>query len=308
MDGCGSLLGLRGMGRAEIESILDRADDLLPVVDGERDLDPVSRTAVFGLVFLEDSTRTRLSFETAVHRLGHRVISMTTSGSSTSKGETLVDTARNIAAMGVQGLVVRCGRSGGAARIADAIDVPVVNAGDGRHEHPTQGLLDASALRARLGTLEGRRILIVGDIGNSRVARSDTHCLLALGASVTLVGPPGMVPWHFASLGEQVVVSHELDPVLDRADAVITLRIQRERSSAGIVASDYRQAFGLTAGRSAQLRPDVPILHPGPANRGVEIDDEVLEDPDRSLVLDQVRRGVAVRMAVLERLLTRSSR
>ena len=291
------------MDRAEIEAILDRAEALLSVVDGSAEVSTPARTAIFGLMFLEDSTRTRLSFETAVHRLGHRIVSMSASGSSTSKGETLVDTARNIAAMGVQGLIVRCGRSGGAARIAEAVGVPVVNAGDGRHEHPTQGLLDASALRHRLGSLDGRRILIVGDIRNSRVARSDIHALNTLGAEVVLVGPPPMVPWTLASLGRGVTVSHELDPVLDDADAIVTLRIQRERSSTGVVGSDYRKAFGLTVDRFEALRAGTPILHPGPANRGIEIDDEVLEHDGRSLALDQVRRGVAVRMAVLERTL-----
>ncbi len=295
------------MERTEVEAILDRAEALLPAVDGTRKATQIQESAVFGLVFLEDSTRTRLSFETAIHRLGQRAVAMTSTGSSTSKGESLVDTARNVAAMGVQGLVVRCRQSGGAARIADEVDVPVVNAGDGRHEHPTQGLLDAAALRSRLGSLEGRRILIVGDIGNSRVARSDIYSFTALGAAVTLVGPPSMVPWHLASLGHSIVVSHELDPVLDQADAVVTLRIQRERSSSGTVPSDYREGFGLTKDRCRNLRREVPILHPGPANRGVEIDDGVLEDASRCLVLDQVRHGVAVRMAVLERAMAGAS-
>lgn len=298
-----SLLGLHSMGRAEIETILDRAEDLLPIVDGHQTAAAVASPGVFGLLFLEDSTRTRLSFETAVHRLGHRCVAMAASGSSASKGENLVDTARNLAAMGLEGLVVRCGRSGGAARVADAIDIPVVNAGDGRHEHPTQGLLDASALRHRLGSLVDRRVLVVGDIINSRVARSNIHCLSTLGARVTLVGPPELVPWQFASLASNLTISHQLDPVLEQADAVIMLRIQRERASSHAVASDYRAAYGLTEARADSLRHDVVVLHPGPANRGVEIDDAVLEDPTRSLVLDQVRRGVAVRMAILERML-----
>lgn len=295
------------MERAEIEAILDRAEELLPAVDGTSEATQAQASAVFGLMFLEDSTRTRLSFETAIHRLGQRAVAMTSTGSSTSKGESLVDTARNVAAMGVQGLVVRCRQSGGAARIAEEVNVPVVSAGDGRHEHPTQGLLDASALRSRLGSLEGQRILIVGDIGNSRVARSDIYAFSALGAHVTLVGPPSMVPWHLASIDDGIVISHELDPVLDRADAIVTLRIQRERSSSGTLPSDYRAGFGLTRHRCRELRKEVLILHPGPANRGVEIDDEVLEDASRCLVLDQVRHGVAVRMAVLERALVDAS-
>ncbi len=259
--------------------------------------------AVVGLMFLEDSTRTRCSFETAVHRLGHAPVVLSGRGSSASKGESLADTAANLAAMGMQALIVRCSQSGGPRIVRDVSGLPVINAGDGRHEHPTQALLDLSTLRASLGTLEGRRILIVGDVLNSRVARSNVHGLTALGAHILLVGPASLAPWRLADLSPAVTVAHDLDAVLDTADAVMMLRIQRERDAGRSVAADYRQAFGMTRARADRLAPKVPILHPGPVNRGVELDDDVLDDPARSLVLEQVRRGVAVRIAVLERAL-----
>ena len=302
----GSLLGLRGLDRSSVESILDRAEALLPIVDGTQPMGNVD-PAVVGLLFMEDSTRTRGSFEVAVHRLGHRPVTLVGTGSSASKGESLLDTAANLVAMGIDALVVRTGLSGGVACLAEKLPIPILNAGDGRHEHPTQGLLDASTLRASLGDLQGRRVAIVGDILNSRVARSGIQILATLGAHILLVGPPSLVPWRLADVevasGARIEVSHDLDAVLDGVDAVMLLRIQRERDAGGSVASDYRNAFGLTVTRASRLSPDVPILHPGPVNRGVELDDAVLEDKNRSLVLEQVRRGVAVRMAILERAL-----
>ncbi|MBC02019.1 MAG: aspartate carbamoyltransferase [Phycisphaerae bacterium] len=306
-----SLPGLRGLDRASVESILDRAEVLLSVVDGDRSMEEVATErvdpAVVGLLFMEDSTRTRGSFEVAVHRLGHRPVTLVGRGSSASKGESLLDTAANLAAMGIDALVVRTGLSGGVACLAEALPLPVLNAGDGRHEHPTQGLLDASTLRASLGDLQGRRVAIVGDILNSRVARSGIHVLATLGAQIVLVGPPSLVPWRLVDVvpGARIEVSHDLDAVLEAVDAVMMLRIQRERDAGGSVASDYRNAFGMTEDRASRLAAGVPILHPGPVNRGVELDDGVLEDKSRSKVLDQVRRGVAVRMAILERALMR---
>lgn len=302
----GSLLGLRDLDRPSIESILDRADALLPVVDGIETAPKVA-PAVIGLLFMEDSTRTRGSFEVAVDRLGHRPVTLVGAGSSASKGETLLDTAANLVAMGIDALVVRTGLSGGVASVAEHLAVPILNAGDGRHEHPTQGLLDASTLRASFGDLHGRRVAIVGDILNSRVARSNLHVLCALGAQILLVGPPSLVPWRLAEFDpgseSRIEVSHDLDAVLDSVDAVMMLRIQRERDAGQSVASDYRTAFGMTVARASRLRPEVRILHPGPVNRGVELDGAVLDDEDRSLVLEQVRRGVAVRMAILEKAL-----
>ncbi|OUX03047.1 MAG: aspartate carbamoyltransferase [Phycisphaeraceae bacterium TMED231] len=295
-----SMLGLRDLGPERLESILDRAESLLPVVrDGVALPNPV-RPAMVGLLFLENSTRTRCSFEVAANRLGHRSVVLTGLGSSLDKGESLIDTAANLAAMGLDALVIRSAIAGGADLVARNIGIPVVNAGDGRHEHPTQALLDASTLRARLGSLAGKRILIVGDILNSRVARSNIHALTAMGATVVLVGPPPLLPWTFAEFGSGVDVTHDLDGVLDTADAVMMLRIQLERDAGRAVASDYRFAFGLTVNRLARLGPEVPILHPGPMNRGVEIDDSVSADIARSAILEQVARGVAVRMAIIE--------
>lgn len=313
----GSLLGLRGLGRDHITAILDQAEGLLPIVDGVDGADGKARMAsvhtnpaVVGLLFMEDSTRTRGSFETAVHRLGHRPVTLTGGGSSASKGESLLDTAKNLAAMGSQVIVVRTSRSGGAGHLDEGLDVPVVNAGDGRHEHPTQALLDASTLRARLGSLEGRRIAIVGDVLNSRVARSNIYALQELGAQIVLVGPPSLVPWRLADLlsttDRRIGVAHDFDAILDSVDAVMMLRIQRERDAGRAISSDYRQVFGMTVDRAARLRPEVPVLHPGPVNRGVELDDAVLDHLDRSLVLEQVRRGTAVRMAILTRALAES--
>ena len=302
----GSLLGLRGLDRSTVESLLDRAEDLLPIVDGDRPMDTVD-PAVVGLLFMEDSTRTRGSFEVAVHRLGHRPVTLTGKGSSASKGESLLDTAANLVAMGIDVLVVRTSLSGGVAHLSKTLPIPILNAGDGRHEHPTQGLLDASTLRASIGDLQGRRVAIVGDILNSRVARSGIQVLATLGAHILLVGPPALVPWRLADIdvprGANIEISHDLDAVLDGVDAVMVLRIQRERDAGRSVAPDYRNAYGLTASRASRLPAAVPILHPGPVNRGVELDDAVLEDKNRSLVLKQVRRGVAVRMAVIERAL-----
>lgn len=304
----GSLLGLRDLGREYITAILDRAEELLPVVDGQSGPDVAgSLPAVVGLLFLEDSTRTRGSFEIAVHRLGHRPVTLTGGGSSASKGESLLDTAKNLVAMGSQAIVVRTSRSGGASHLDTDLDVPIINAGDGRHEHPTQALLDASTLRFRLGSLEGKRIAIVGDVLNSRVARSNIYALHALGAQVLLVGPPSLVPWRLADMlsgGDRpILVAHDFDAILDSVDAVMMLRIQRERDAGRAISADYRHAFGMTVDRAARLGTEVPILHPGPVNRGVELDDAVLDRLDRSLVLEQVRRGTAVRMSVLARAL-----
>ena len=215
--------------------------------------------------------------------------------------KTLADTARTIKSMGVEVIVARCSESGGAAKILEATGGPVINAGDGRHEHPTQGLLDALALQERLGSLEGKSILIVGDIANSRVARSNIHGLSALGAQIVLVGPPALVPEAMAELAPgAITIHHDLDDALPQADAVMTLRVQLERGGGEAIGSDYRKAYGLTEDRAARLGADVPVLHPGPSNRGVEIDDAVHDDPQRSLISTQVTCGVAVRMAVLE--------
>ena len=296
-----SLISLCGMERQEILGLLDRASSLLPVVRGEEPPLELDSHAIVGLLFFENSTRTRCSFEVATRRLGLYPMALSSAGSSISKGETLADTARTIKSMGVEVIVARCSESGGAAKILEATGGPVINAGDGRHEHPTQGLLDALALQERLGSLEGKSILIVGDIANSRVARSNIHGLSALGAQIVLVGPPALVPEAMAELAPgAITIHHDLDDALPQADAVMTLRVQLERGGGEAIGSDYRKAYGLTEDRAARLGADVPVLHPGPSNRGVEIDDAVHDDPQRSLISTQVTCGVAVRMAVLE--------
>lgn len=302
-----SLIGLRGMPQEEILGLLDRASSLLPVVRREAPPLKADRPAIVANLFFENSTRTRCSFEVAAWRLGHSSVTLGSSGTSMNKGETLQDTAQTIAAMGVDAIVVRCSESGGAAKIQEWTDLPVINAGDGRNEHPTQGLLDALALKERLGALEGRKILIVGDIANSRVARSNIFGLSTLGAQIVLLGPPALLPESMVQLAPgAVTIQQNLDEALLEADAVMMLRVQRERGAADSIGADYREAYGLTVDRADRLDAGVPILHPGPSNRGVEIDDAVHDDPDRSIIRTQVTCGVAVRMAVLEWVLQRT--
>jgi aspartate carbamoyltransferase catalytic subunit len=304
MTAQGDLLALDGMRRDEILAIVDQAEGYLPIAMGERPPLDLLRGRIIANLFFEDSTRTRSSFTIAARRLGAEVLDLSGVGSSITKGETLVDTARNIEAMGVSAIVVRCAASGGAKLVADAVQCPVINAGDGRHEHPTQGLLDLMTLQRRLGELEGRTVAIVGDISASRVARSAIHGLTALGADVLLVGPPALVPGTFRQIARgpgSIDISHDLDAVLGEVDAIMMLRVQFERGSD--VAGDFRGSYGLTTDRLARLRADVPILHPGPINRGLEMDAEAADDPVRSAVLQQVTNGVATRMAVLARAL-----
>jgi len=295
------LLGLEGACPDTIREILARARSLRTACRG----DELAGRVVANL-FFEDSTRTRCSFEVAATRLGAHVLNLGSRGSSASKGESLVDTARNIEAMGVDALVVRTAASGGAALVADACTTPVINAGDGRHEHPTQALLDAFVLEERLGGLQGRRVAIVGDILNSRVARSNVHGLIALGAHVTLVGPPALLDGSFRGLvpeavADQLAIAHDIDSVLEEADAVMMLRIQRERASSDLIATDYRRLYGMTAERAARLSGDQVLLHPGPVNRGVEMDGVVLDSNPHVVVLEQVAAGTWVRAAVLLR-------
>lgn len=299
------------MSRDEIIAILTHASTMIPLATrahtrGES-RKPTGR--ILASLFFEDSTRTRLSFAIAATRRGVTTLDLTASGSSISKGESLTDTARTVEAMGVDALVVRTRASGGAALIANAVACPVINAGDGRHEHPTQGLLDALTLAQALGRddfdLAGVNILIVGDIANSRVARSDIACLGALGASIVCVGPPGLVPHTLEPLG--CIVAHDLDEHLENADAIIMLRVQSERhgqnQSTGIAGlgslREYRSLYALTTDRAARLSSQTVIMHPGPMNRGVEIDAAVADGP-ASLITTQVARGIAVRMAVLD--------
>lgn len=290
-------------GRAGIEEMLVRSESFLEVTQREIPKVPALRGRTVVSLFYEDSTRTRLSFETAAKRLSADTMTFAVSTSSVKKGESLLDTVRTIEAMGIDAIVVRHSAAGAPHRIAGWTDASVVNAGDGRNEHPTQALLDAFTLRRHRGpSLDGCRIAIVGDVRHSRVARSDVKAFHALGCDLTLVGPPTLMPECLD--GWPVSVSYDLDDVLPEADVVYLLRIQRERIDLGLFPSirEYAARWGLTRERAARLKPDTLVMHPGPMNRGVEIADEVADSP-RSLVTEQVANGVAVRMAVLYALL-----
>jgi aspartate carbamoyltransferase catalytic subunit len=290
------LLAIEGLERSALEQLLMRAQEYREGNVGGRHL--VGR--VVANVFYEPSTRTRSSFEVAAAGLGAHVLNWSLSGSSAAKGETLVDTAKNIAALGVSIIVIRHQSSGAAALVARSVSCSVVNAGDGQHEHPSQGLLDAFTLWRRWsGGLEGKRVAIVGDILRSRVARSNLYCLKALGAQVVLCGPPTMLPVGLDELGADVTTN--LDDALAGADAVMMLRIQKERQADALFPStaEYHALWGLTSERAAALKPETVVLHPGPVNRGLELSPEVA-DGQRSLILEQVQNGVAVRKAILE--------
>jgi aspartate carbamoyltransferase catalytic subunit len=300
------LLSMEDLAAAEILELCDAAEHYLPQARGDLSI-PRLTTLVdrfVAMLFLEDSTRTRSSFTIAARRLGADSLNLSGEGSSLSKGETLADTALNIQAMGVHAIVVRSQAAGAAQLIARAVQCPVINAGDGRHEHPTQALLDVMTMRQRLGDLRGRVIAIVGDINGSRVARSNIHALVALGADVRLVGPPTLVPstfLHIASGPGRISISHAFDEVLGQADAVMMLRVQFERGTD--IAADYRQQFALTAARAQTMKPGAIVMHPGPMNRGLELDGDVADDSQRSVIMQQVTNGVAMRMAVLAALL-----
>jgi aspartate carbamoyltransferase catalytic subunit len=290
-------------GRAGIESMLDVSESFLEVTRRDIPKVPALRGKMVVSLFYEDSTRTRMSFETAARRLSADTMNFAVSTSSVKKGESLLDTVQTIEAMGVDAIVVRHGASGAPNRVAAWSSACVVNAGDGRHEHPTQALLDAFTLRRHRGpTLDGCRIAIVGDIRHSRVARSDVKAFHALGCELTLVGPPTLMPERLD--GWPVSVSSDLDHVLSEVDVVYLLRIQRERIGQALFPSlrEYSARWGLTTERAARLKPDTLVMHPGPMNRGIEIAGEVADSP-RSLVTEQVANGVAVRMAVLWSLL-----
>jgi aspartate carbamoyltransferase catalytic subunit len=261
---------------------------------------PALRGKVVLNAFFEDSTRTRTSFTLAAQRLSADVIDFSEKGSSVSKGETLVDTARNIEAMGVDAIVIRHHASGSALQLARTVRCSVINAGDGAHEHPTQGLLDLYTIRERFGRVRGLKVAIVGDIANSRVARSAVWGLTRLGASVFLVGPPTLVPRGFEQLAPGVTVTSDFDAVVGEVDVINMLRVQNERMKAAQFPSvrEFTRLFGLTWDRFQKCRPDVFVMHPGPMNRGIEIHNEIADGPN-SGILKQVSNGLAVRMAVL---------
>jgi len=292
-----SLLDVDDFSASELVSVLDRAvafrESLPP-----RDL--LAGVPVLNL-FFEASTRTATSFTLAEQRVGADIISFAPGASSLGKGETINDTAITLSGIGVRLIVVRHNESGFARRLADCFDGHVVNAGDGTHAHPTQALLDLMTLRQEFGRFEGLRVAITGDILHSRVARSNIVGMRALGIDVTLVGPPTLLPPGFA--GDGVRIERDFDAILPHVDAVMMLRIQRERIDVGLLPSleDYTRRYQLNRARLRALRSDAVILHPGPYNRGVELTDEVLDDP-RSRYVAQVRNGVFVRMAVLDAL------
>ncbi|WP_338866047.1 aspartate carbamoyltransferase catalytic subunit [Myxococcus stipitatus] len=290
------LLGIEGWRRDELEAVLDRARSHLP---GGPDTTHLLRGKVVANLFFEDSTRTRTSFHMAARGLGAGVLDWSPSGSSTSKGETLLDTARNIEATGPVAIVMRHRSSGAPHLVAKHVRCVVINAGDGTHEHPSQALLDAFTLRQRWGSLDGRTVLIVGDILHSRVARSNLWCLKALGARVIVCGPPTLIPPGLEAMGAEV--THNLDAVLPQADAVMCLRLQLERMGEAFLPStrEYSRLFGLTTAREERMKAGALVMHPGPINRGLELAPAVA-DGARSVILEQVSNGVAVRRAILE--------
>lgn len=296
------LLTMEGMPRAELEDLLDLGDEFVDVLDRDIPKVPTLRGATVATMFFEPSTRTRLSFERAARALSADVLSFNPGTSSVTKGESLKDTALTLRAMGADLMVVRHAATGAAHRVAQWVDVPVVNAGDGAHQHPTQAVLDSLTLRRHFGKLDGLHVGIVGDIRHSRVARSCLQAFATLGARVTLIAPPTLLPPD--TEGWPAEAAADLDAVIDGLDVVYLLRIQQERGGDSGFTSlpEYVRRFGLDDRRFARLNSEAVVMHPGPMNRGVEISPHVADSP-RTLILDQVRNGVAARMAVLFRLL-----
>ena len=292
------LLGLEGMTKEELALILDTAVSFREVLDRPiKKVPPLQGKTVVNL-FFESSTRTRISFELAERRLSADVVSFTTAASSVSKGETLKDTARNIEAMKIDMVVIRHAAPGSAHFLTRVVDANIINAGDGGHEHPTQGLLDMYTLREKFGTLEGLRVCIVGDITHSRVARSNIYGLITMGAKVSVCGPTTLIPREIEQLG--VTVYHRLEDVIPEVDALNVLRIQLERQKSGLFPSlrEYHRFFGVTKEKVSKSPKPITIMHPGPINRDVELSAD-LADSEHSVILQQVTNGVAIRMAVL---------
>lgn len=288
--------------RSTIEELLDEADGFAEVLVRPIPKVPALRGKTIATMFFEPSTRTKMSFDKAAKALSADIVSFSPGTSAISKGESLKDTALTIRAMGVDLMVVRHKATGAAWRLADWLDIPIVNAGDGAHQHPTQALLDCQTIRQRFGSLDGLQIAIVGDIKHSRVARSNVFAMSTLGAEVILVGPPTLLPVDVASWPVKTTV--DLDGVIPTVDVVYLLRVQTERGGASVFPSlaEYAERFGMSNRRFASLKPEAVVLHPGPMNRGVEISHDVADDK-RALILEQVANGVATRMAVLFRLL-----
>ncbi len=296
------LLGIDDLDAAQVVHILDTAEQLLPIATRERNTVPTLRGKVVCNLFLEDSTRTRISFDLAAKRLSAEVLNFSAKGSSVSKGESFKDTALTLDAMGVDCVVVRSHSSGAPRQLARYLDVPIMNAGDGWHQHPTQALLDAFTMRRHLGDLAGRHVVIVGDLLHSRVARSEVQALRLLGARVSVVAPPTLLPPAIEGWGVEVV--QDLDRILPEVDVVYVLRVQRERMHRAFFPSsrEYARLWGMDGRRLGMLADHAIVMHPGPMNRGVEITGEVA-DSDRAVITEQVTNGIAVRMACLYLLL-----
>jgi aspartate carbamoyltransferase catalytic subunit len=292
------LLGLHELSADELRFILDTADSFKEVSTRSVKKVPALRGRVVVNAFWEDSTRTRVSFQLAAQRLSADTIDFSEKSSSVSKGETLIDTARNIEAMGVDVIVIRHPAAGAAQLLSRTVKCSIVNAGDGAHEHPTQGLLDLYTIRERFGRVAGLKVAIVGDIANSRVARSNLWGLSQLGAEVILVGPPTLLPRSFEQLGARV--THDFDSIIGEVDVVNMLRVQFERikSSQFPTVREFTSMYGLTWDRFQRCKKAVFIMHPGPMNRGIEIQSDIADGPQRG-ILPQVTNGLAVRMAVL---------
>ena len=292
------LLTLEALSPDEINFVLDTAESLKEVSTRSIKKVPALRGRVIVNAFFEDSTRTRMSFSLAAQRLSADVLDFTGKGSSVSKGETLIDTARNIEAMGIDTMVIRHSAAGSAELLSRNLKCSIINAGDGAHEHPTQGLLDLYTIRERFGRIEGLKVAVVGDVANSRVARSNLWGLLKLGAKVIFVGPPTLCPRTFEKLGATVV--HDFDSVIGEVDVINMLRVQNERmkSAQFPTVREFTKLFGLTWDRFQRCKKDVFVMHPGPMNRGIEIQSDIADGPS-SGILKQVENGLAVRMAVL---------
>jgi aspartate carbamoyltransferase catalytic subunit len=297
------LLGIEDFPRSDVEQLLARARDFQPKEGGSYPRLTSCAGKMVVTLFFENSTRTRSSFEIAAKRLGAETLSITAAGSSVSKGESLVDTLNTLAAMRPQAIVMRHGASGAPHFLAQHLSTPIVNAGDGAHEHPTQALLDARTILDNKGALEGLRVAIIGDIAHSRVARSNIFLLSKFGVDIVLCGPPSLVPRELASIAPGVRLEHDIRKAILGADVIMMLRVQLERIHEPTMdASEYFQFYGLRLEHLELAKPDVIVLHPGPINRGREISSEVA-DSQRSMILNQVGNGIAVRMAVLERVL-----
>ncbi len=292
------LLGIEGLSRPVISSLLDRAEHFADLPTGEQ-LSHLNGVTVFNL-FFENSTRTKISFDLAARRIGSSILNVPISNSSIKKGESLLDTAITLNAMHPDILVIRHHNSGASLMLSRNVDASVVNAGDGRHEHPTQAILDALTIRRRLGAIEGLKIAICGDIKNSRVARSNIHLLSTLGATIRLVSPPTLMPPNITAMGVQTY--HHLDEGIEGVDIIMLLRLQNERMQGTETPSrrEFFHLYGLDSEKLRKASKNALIMHPGPLNRGVEISSELADDVERSLITTQIEMGVAVRMACLE--------